>query len=155
MIHRDAFITRLRFVGNVMLPFKGTVSRDGYLFWSSKHFNKYRYFLCMRWWFSRSFKSFLLPYTSINFLFASLKLLIIWQILIETLLRISFSVIGRCSLVPTFHWLQGKCARINLSPAAFGYILHNHSQVASCKHLQCQNRRCKVFEAVYWKDFQN
>jgi len=41
----------------------------------------------------------------------------------ETLLRISFSVIGRCSLVPSSHWLQGKCARINLSQAAFGRIL--------------------------------
>jgi hypothetical protein len=28
--------------------------------------------------------------------------------LTETLLRISFSVIGRCSQVPTSHWLQGK-----------------------------------------------
>jgi hypothetical protein len=35
--------------------------------------------------------------------------------LTETLLRISFSVIGRCPLVPTSHWLQGKCAKINLS----------------------------------------
>ncbi len=32
---------------------KGTVSREGYLFWRSKHFNQY--FLCMLWWFSRSF----------------------------------------------------------------------------------------------------
>jgi hypothetical protein len=28
------------------------------------------------------------------------------------LLRIPFSVIGRCSIVPTSHWLQGKYARI-------------------------------------------
>ncbi len=41
--------------------------------WRSKHFNQY--FLCMRWWFLRSYKSFPLPYTIINFLFASLKLL--------------------------------------------------------------------------------
>jgi hypothetical protein len=32
--------------------------------------------------------------------------------LTETLLKIPFSVVGRCSLVPTFHWRQGKCARI-------------------------------------------
>jgi hypothetical protein len=31
-----------------------------------------------------------------------------------------------CDLVPTSHWLQGKYARINLSPAAFGIILQNH-----------------------------
>ncbi len=39
--------------------------------------------------FPRSFKSFSVPYTSINFLFASLKLLT------ETLLRFPFSVIGQ------------------------------------------------------------
>ncbi len=52
---------------------KGTVSLDGYFYWRPKHFNQY--FLCMRWWFSRSFKSFTLLYTMINFLFATLKLL--------------------------------------------------------------------------------
>jgi hypothetical protein len=40
-------------------------------------------------------------------------------------------------------WLQGKCARINLS------------QPASCKDIQCQNCRFRVFEAGYWKDFHN
>jgi hypothetical protein len=29
------------------------------------------------------------------------------------------------------------------------------SQAASCKHFQRQNRRFRVFEAGYWKDFQN
>jgi hypothetical protein len=37
------------------------------------------------------------------------------NMLAETLLRVPFSVIGRCSLVPTSLWKQGKCARINLS----------------------------------------
>jgi hypothetical protein len=37
--------------------------------------------------------------------------------LTETLLKIPFSVIGRFFLVQTSHWLQGKCARINLSHA--------------------------------------
>ena len=46
--------------------------------------------------------------------------------LTEALLKISLSVIGRCSLVPTSQWLQGKCVRINLSRAASGMILHNH-----------------------------
>jgi hypothetical protein len=49
--------------------------------------------------------------------------------LTETLLRIPFFVIGRCSLVPTSHWLQVKCARINLAPAAFGIILQNHRRL--------------------------
>jgi hypothetical protein len=86
----------------------------------------------------------------INFLLASLKLLINLKMLTETLLRIFFSVIGRCSLVLTSHWLQGTCARINFSQAA-GFT---ESQEASCKHFQYQNRRFKVFEACYWKDFQ-
>jgi hypothetical protein len=33
--------------------------------------------------------------------------------LTKTLLRILFSVIGRCFIAPTSHWLQGKCIRIN------------------------------------------
>ncbi len=48
----------------VVTSFKRTVSRDGYLFWRSKHFSLY--FLCMRWWFSRSFKNFSLPCTIIT-----------------------------------------------------------------------------------------
>jgi hypothetical protein len=63
--------------------------------------------------------------------------------LTETLLSIPFPVIGRCSQVRTSHWLQGKCARINLSQAAF------------CTHFQSQNRRFRVFETGYWKDIQN
>ncbi len=45
-----------------------------YIFWRSKHFNQY--LLWMRWWFSRSFKSFSLPFTTFNFfiLFSSLQL---------------------------------------------------------------------------------
>ncbi len=40
--------------------------------------------------------------------------LLILKMLIKTLLRIPFSLISRCSPVPTSHWLQWKCARINL-----------------------------------------
>ncbi len=46
--------------------------------------------------------------------------------LTEILLRISSSVIGQCSSVATSHWMQGKCARINLSQATSGMILKNH-----------------------------
>jgi hypothetical protein len=49
--------------------------------------------------------------------------------LTETLLRITISVIGQCSLVPTSHWLQGKYARFNLSQAASGMILQNHRRL--------------------------
>ncbi len=81
----------------VKIVFKGTVSRDGYFFWRSKHFNLY--FLCMPLWFSMSFKSFSLLYTIINFLIASFwNYLLILKMLTETLLRILFSV------VVDFHW---------------------------------------------------
>ncbi len=58
------------------------------------------------------FKSFSLPYTIINFLFASLKLLLILKMLTETLLRIPFSLIGRCYLVLTYHGLQGNAQEL-------------------------------------------
>jgi hypothetical protein len=45
--------------------------------------------------------------------------------------------------------MQGKCARINLSQAAFGVILKKESQVAFCKHFKFQNRRFGAFEAGY------
>jgi hypothetical protein len=73
--------------------------------------------------------------------------------LTETLLRILLSVIGRCSLMSTSHWLQGKCElTINLSQAVSGMILNNHRRLpVGWKHFQCQNRRFKimVFEAAY------
>jgi hypothetical protein len=60
------------------------------------------------------------------------------KMLTETLLRIPFSVIDRCSLVPASHWLQGKCARFKLSQAAPpGMILQDHRR-----------------QAGYWKDFK-
>ncbi len=40
----------------------------------------------------------------------------------ETLLKIPFSVNGQFSIVLTSHWLEGKCARINLSQADFVYV---------------------------------
>jgi hypothetical protein len=49
-----------------------------------------------------------------------------------TFLRIPFSVIGRCSLVPTSHWLQGKYARIIVT-GGYRYDF-TESQAASCKH---------------------
>jgi hypothetical protein len=70
--------------------------------------------------------------TFICFLDINLPIL---KMLIETLLRILFTVTGPFSLGPISYWLQDKCPRNNLS--------------------QYQNRRCRVFEAGYWKDFQN
>jgi hypothetical protein len=51
------------------------------------------------------------------------------KMLTETRLRIPFSVIGRCYLVPAYHGLEGKCARINLSQAVSGMILQNHRRL--------------------------
>jgi hypothetical protein len=86
-----------------------------------------QHFLCLRWRFSRSFKSFSLPYTSINFFVASLKLIL--KMFTETLLRIIFFVVCQCSIVPASRWLPGKCARINLSQAASGMIFQNHRRL--------------------------
>jgi hypothetical protein len=113
------------------------------IFFKFKHFNQY--FLCMRCWFSRSFKSFSLPYTIINFLFPSLKLLTYFKMLTGTLLIIAFSVIGQCSPVSTPHWMQEKCARINLSLAASGMILQNQRRLPVCI-FKCQNRCFWAFE---------
>ncbi len=71
-----------------------------------------------------SFKSY--PIQLLTFYLPLGYYLLILKMLTETLLRSPLSVICRCSLVPTSHWLQGKCARINLSQAAYGMILQNH-----------------------------
>jgi hypothetical protein len=74
-------------------------------------------------------KAFHYPIQFLSFYFLLLKLPTNFENLTETLLRIPFPLIGRCSLVPTSHRLQGKCAIINLSQAASGIILQNHRRV--------------------------
>ncbi len=64
-----------------------------------------------------------------RYLFSSLKLLTNFENAYWNPLRIPFFVIGRCSQVPTSHWLQGKWARINLSQAASGMISRNHRRL--------------------------
>jgi hypothetical protein len=59
----------------------------------------------------------------------------------ETLIRISFSVIG--DLLLAAGKMCGGCR-----------YYFTESQAASCKVFQCQNRRFRVFEAGYWKDFK-
>jgi hypothetical protein len=68
-----------------------------------------------------------------------------------TFLRIPFSVIGRCSLVPTSHWLQGKCARNNLLQAATGRYDFTESRITGgvLKAFLCQNRHFMDFELRY------
>jgi hypothetical protein len=77
--------------------------------------------------------SMLMPIYDNIIAFASLKFL---KILTDALLRISFSVIGLCSLVSNSHRLQGQCTRIYLSQAL--PVWFTESQAASCKHCQCQ-----------------
>ncbi len=50
--------------------------------------------------------------------------------------------------------LSVAAGKINLSKGYEGYDF-TASQAASCKHLQGQNRRFRIFAAGYWKDFQN
>jgi hypothetical protein len=65
-------------------------------------------------------KAFHYYFTIINFLLAYLKLLTKFG---------KGNVVARCSLVPTSHWLQEKCARISMSLDASGMILQNHWQL--------------------------
>jgi hypothetical protein len=69
----------------------------------------------------------------------------------ETILKIPFSVIGRCTLVPTSHWLQENAQKLT---CGFRYDF-TESQAASCKHFQCKNHRFRFFEAGFWKEFEN
>jgi len=49
---------------------------------------------------------------------------------------------------------SGKMRKNYLVTEVFRYDF-TEAQAASCKHLQCQNRRFRVFEAGYWKDIQH
>jgi hypothetical protein len=75
------------------------------------------------------FKDFSLSYTIINFLLASFKLLNNFENACLNPPENSLRMIGQCSHVPSTHWLQGKCARINLTQAAFGKNLQNHRRL--------------------------
>jgi hypothetical protein len=48
----------------------------------------------------------------------------------------------------------GKMLENYLVTGCFRYYF-TELQAASCKHFKCQNRPIVVFEAGYWKDFQN
>jgi hypothetical protein len=67
--------------------------------------------------------------------------------LCETLLRIPFSVIGRCSSLAEWERHQ-----IQLSQTASGIVLQDHIR-PSCMHFQGQNRRFRVSEEDYYKLF--
>ncbi len=105
-----------------MHAFKGTVSRVVY-FLRSKHSNTVCSFFECSDGFLGLWKAS--PPYNISFL-ASFKLPYFLNLMLtEILLRIPFSVIGQCSLVPPSHWLQGKCARIYMPQVASCIILQN------------------------------
>ncbi len=94
LLARKNFDLRLHALDILWIGLKGQCHKMD-LFLRSKHF--YLYFLCMRWWFSRSFKSpSLPPYTIINIY------LLLWHYFLtlktEVLLKVPFSAVGRCSL---------------------------------------------------------
>jgi hypothetical protein len=83
---------------------KGTMTRDGYFF---KGLNILFSTFCVRAdGFQDLIKAFQYPIQLLTFYLLLRNYLLILKMLTETLLRIPFSVIGRCSLVPTSHWLQ-------------------------------------------------
>jgi hypothetical protein len=49
---------------------------------------------------------------------------------------------------------SGKMHKNQVVTGGFQYGF-TKSQAASCKHFQCKNRRFRVFEPGYWKDYQN
>jgi hypothetical protein len=49
----------------------------------------------------------------------------------------------------------GKMRKNELVTGGFRCDLQNHMRLPACKHFQCKNRRFRVFEVGYWKDFQN
>ncbi len=60
--------------------------------------------------------------------------------LTKTILRVLFSVIGQCSLVPTSLWQQGKCGtRITLSQAVWFYQRFNRKYIFIIISLQTKN----------------
>ncbi len=85
-------------------------SRDSIFFWRSKHFIS-TFCVCTDG-FQGISKAFHNPVQFLTFYLLLWNYLLIWKMLTKTLLKIFFCVIGRCSLVPTFHSMQGKCARI-------------------------------------------
>ncbi len=111
----------------VLSSFKGTVSRVGYFF-KGLFILISTFCVCADGFQCRS-KGFYYPIQLLNFYSLLWNCLLILKMLTVILLRIFFSVIGRCSLVPASHWLQGKCARINLSRAASGMILQRRLPV--------------------------
>jgi hypothetical protein len=126
-------------------------TQDGYFCWRSKHFNQYNSSYADG--FQSLSKAFHYHILLLTFYLLLWNYLLILKMPTETLLRISFSVIGGCSLMSTSHWLQGKCAR-KLVTGGFRNDF-TESQTAFCWHFQCQNRRFRVLEAGYWKYFQN
>jgi hypothetical protein len=77
---------------------------------------------------SKSFTSFSLPYTILTFYLLLWNYLPILKMLTETLLRIPFPVIGRCSQVSTPRLLLGKCPKLTYHRQL------PESQAASCIH---------------------
>jgi hypothetical protein len=123
--------------------FKETMSRDGWFLRVKKFYSVLSRKAQLV---SNVFNCFLSCYTNITFL-ASMKLLTEN----ETILRIPFIAIGRCSPLST----PTDCSE-NAPKFTFGrYDFTGSHEAASCMQLQRQNCCRRVSEEGYWKDFQN
>jgi hypothetical protein len=74
-------------------------------------------------------KAFHYPIQLLTFYLLLWNYLLILKMLTETLLRIPFSVIGRCYRVLTYHGLQGNAQEFSLSQTASGIILQYHRRL--------------------------
>jgi hypothetical protein len=73
--------------------------------------------------------------------------------LTETILGISFSVISRSSLNADLSLAAGKMRKNLLDRRLPGMILQDHRRLP-VSIFSGQNRRFRVFEWGFWKDFQ-
>jgi hypothetical protein len=83
-----------------------------------------------------------------NFLFASFKLLTNFE----------KAYPPQNSRFCDWSMFSSACCRQNAQELTYHRRLpidFKESQVASCKHLQCQNHRFKVFGMGYWNNFKN
>ncbi len=127
------------------------MSRDGYFFEGLK-------FLIIIFWvcadgFQGLSRTFHYPIQFLTFYLVFWIYLLILKMLTEALLRIPFSVIGRCfSLVPTSPWLQENAQQLTCHRRL--PVWFTESRAASCKHFQCQNCHFRVFEQVTGRIFE-
>ncbi len=114
------------------------------------HLNQY--FLCISWWFSKSFKTFHYAIQLKAFYLILLNYLF-WKCLLKPFSEFPFQwLVDVSSVNPSL--ATGKMRQNLLFHSAFSMLLQNHMLRTSFMQFQDKNCRIRVSEAGYWKDFQ-